>query len=108
MTTANPMILLTGGSGVLGNALLDHLADRPIIALTHHKPIADTPTYACVRGDITAPWLGLHPETYRDLARRVDVIVHTAGSVNFALAAKHLHTANVRGTGHVLRFAEDA
>lgn len=97
------MILLTGASGVVGSALLRELGDD-CVALTHHKPVGT----ASLRGDVTRPWLGLHPDDYRDLARRVDVVVHCAASVNFTASPRQLHDVNVRGVGHVLRFVEDA
>jgi len=97
------MILVTGASGVVGSALLREL-DGQCVALTHHKPVG----VQSVRGDVTRPWLGLHPTDYRDLAAKVDVVVHCAASVNFSAAPEQLHNLNVRGVGHVLRFAEDA
>ncbi|KJK55133.1 SDR family oxidoreductase [Saccharothrix sp. ST-888] len=99
-----PTILLTGGSGVVGSALLRHLQGRAVVTLTHRKPL----TGDTVRGDITRPWLGLDPADYRALAARVDVIVHSAGSVDFGAAPDRLHDLNVRGTGHALHFAADA
>ncbi|MGK4584987.1 SDR family oxidoreductase [Kitasatospora sp. HPMI-4] len=99
-----PTILLTGGSGVVGSALLQHLQHRDVVTLTHRKPL----TGDTVRGDITRPWLGLDPTDYRALASRVDVIVHSAGSVDFGAAPDRLHDLNVRGTGHALHFAADA
>lgn len=59
-----PTILVTGASGVVGSALLRELDGHPVIALTHHKPVATR----SVRGDITKPWLGLRPREYRELA----------------------------------------
>lgn len=99
------MILITGASGTVGSAVLSELdgADE-CIALTHHK-VVDTRS---VRGDVTKPWLGLHPADYRELAAEIDVVVHCAASVNFSATDKHLHRVNVVGTGNVLRFAEDA
>ncbi|MGH3852382.1 MAG: SDR family oxidoreductase [Pseudonocardiaceae bacterium] len=97
------MILVTGASGVVGSALLRELDDQ-CIALTHHKSVGTT----SVRGDVTRPWLGLHPSDYRDLAAQVDVVVHGAASVNFSASPEQLHNVNVRGVGHVLRFVEDA
>jgi nucleoside-diphosphate-sugar epimerase len=102
MTT--PTVLVTGASGVVGSALLRELADTEVISLTHHKPVAGQQ----LRGDVTRPWLGLRPSDYRSLAARVDVVVHCAASVNFTASRTHLHNVNVRGTGHILRFAEDA
>ncbi|SFT36932.1 Nucleoside-diphosphate-sugar epimerase [Actinopolyspora lacussalsi subsp. righensis] len=99
------MILITGASGAVGSALLRELDDtEEVIALTHHKPVDTT----SVRGDATRPWLGLHPAEYRELAAKVDVVVHCAAAVNFSASHEHLHRVNVVGTGHVLRFVADA
>ncbi|WP_338597153.1 SDR family oxidoreductase [Saccharopolyspora sp. SCSIO 74807] len=99
------MILITGASGAVGSALLREFdGSEDIIALTHHKPVG----VASVRGDVTRPWLGLHPSDYRDLAARVDVVVHCAAAVNFSASHKHLHRVNVIGTGNVVQLAEDA
>ncbi|MFC8920564.1 SDR family oxidoreductase [Streptomyces sp. NPDC057116] len=101
----SPVLLLTGASGVVGSALLSHLADSgPVVALTHHKPTAGHTR----RGDVTRPWLGLTPTDYRELAAAVDVVIHCAALVNFGSAPRNLHRVNVRGVGHVLRFVEDA
>ncbi|WP_460328946.1 SDR family oxidoreductase, partial [Actinopolyspora lacussalsi] len=99
------MILITGASGAVGSALLRELdGTEEVIALTHHKPVDTT----SVRGDVTRPWLGLHPAEYRELAAKVDVVVHCAAAVNFSASHEHLHRVNVVGTGHVLRFVADA
>ncbi|MFI5777683.1 SDR family oxidoreductase [Nocardia sp. NPDC051570] len=99
-------ILVTGASGVVGSALLRVLdaQGHRVIALVHHKPVE----VESARGDITRPWLGLDPRDYRDLAARVDVVVHCAASVNFGAAPKTLHGLNVAGVGKVLRFVSDA
>ncbi|MCZ1003288.1 SDR family oxidoreductase [Streptomyces mirabilis] len=99
-----PTILVTGASGVVGSALLRALDGARVIALTHHKPV---PGHH-LGGDVTRPWLGLHPDDYRELATKVDVVVHCAASVNFTASPTHLHNVNVRGTGHILSFAADA
>lgn len=99
------MILITGGSGTVGSAVLRELdGTDESIALTHHKVVG----IRSVRGDVTQPWLGLHPADYRELAAEVDVVVHCAAAVNFSATPKHLHRVNVVGTGNVVRFAEDA
>ncbi|MFI6689769.1 SDR family oxidoreductase [Streptomyces sp. NPDC050485] len=96
------MILLTGASGMVGSALLSELDD--VVSLTHHKPVGT----GAIRGNVTQSWLGLHPRDYRDLAAKVDVVVHCAASVNFTAPPEQLHKVNVGGVGHILRFTEDA
>lgn len=99
------MILVTGASGAVGTALLRELdGTDESIALTHHKGVGTR----SVRGDMTQPWLGLHPADYRKLAAEIDVVVHCAAAVNFSASYKHLHRINVGGTGNVVRLAQDA
>lgn len=97
-------ILLTGASGLVGSAVARALDGQRLISLVHRKP-ADG---RAVRGDVTRPWLGIHPTEYRELAAEVDVVVHCAALVQFSAAADRLHDINVRGAGNVLRFVEDA
>ncbi|GAA1956903.1 SDR family oxidoreductase [Amycolatopsis minnesotensis] len=97
-------ILLTGASGLVGSALARALDGHHVISLAHRKPVDGQ----AVHGDITRPWLGLHPGEYRRLAGTVDVVVHCAGLVHFNAPADRLHDVNVRGVGHILCFAEDA
>lgn len=97
-------VLLTGASGVVGSAALRALDGQRVVSLVHRKPV----TGDIVHGDITRPWLGMHPSDYRDLAAAVDVVVNCAALVNFSATPQRLHEVNVRGVGQLLRFVEDA
>lgn len=97
-------ILLTGASGLVGSALLRALDEHHVISLVHRRPVSGH----VVHGDITRPWLGLPLSDYRQLAAEVDVVVHCAALVQFGASPERLHDINVRGVGHILRFADDA
>jgi nucleoside-diphosphate-sugar epimerase len=105
-----PTILVTGGSGVIGSALLDRLTTGPgrpeVIALVHRRDIQH-PGVRSVRGSVTAPQLGLSAAEYAALAHRVDQVVHAAAIVSFKKSEDHAAT-NVVGTREVVQFAERA
>jgi nucleoside-diphosphate-sugar epimerase len=105
--TSDRTILLTGGSGVLGQALLEKLAGFSVICLVHRKPVL-SPVAETIQGDVAQPNLGLTREQVADLARRVDYIVHSAAATGFGEARATTFRVNVEGTRNVLRLANDA
>ncbi|WP_214324428.1 SDR family oxidoreductase [Nonomuraea sediminis] len=99
-----PIILLTGASGVVGQALLEHLTGHTVICLTHRRPVTG-PNVLGLRGDLTAPLFGLDPDEYDDLAARVDAIVHCAAVTGFSIGQEATRDLNVRGTSQVVELA---
>lgn len=100
-------ILLTGGSGVVGQALLAQMVDEHVICLTRQRPVTEN-KITTVAGDIRAPQLGLDTATYQTLVRQVDWVVHAAAITDFAQPWEALYGCNVEGTRHVLDFAAAA
>lgn len=105
--TSGPTVLLTGGSGVVGQALLERLAGRAVICLVHRRPV-DGQNLTTVRGDLTLPYFGLDRAAHDDLAARVDAVVHCAAVTGFSADPGRTHALNVRGTENVLEFARRA
>jgi len=103
----NKTILLTGGSGVVGQALLEKLTNATVICLMRQRPLRGSNIIA-IPGDITQPQLGLSDELFRNLARRVDVIVHSAAITDFTRPLEELRHTNVDGARHMLDFARAA
>jgi len=121
-------ILVTGAAGLLGAEITARLAaaGHPVVALTHTYsgdlvrndgaviPTEEAPAglrpgrVIRIRGDVTAPRLGLSARHHNDLLRSVDTIVHCAAATRFNLPAASYHETNVDGTGRVLDLAAGA
>jgi nucleoside-diphosphate-sugar epimerase len=100
-------ILLTGASGVVGEALLEALSDVEVTCLVHQKPVAGS-NVRVVQGDITRPHLGLSRTAYEDLASRTGYIVHSAAMTNFSRQARVHFDINKEGTKRVLELGARA
>jgi len=60
-----------------------------------------------LEGDVSLMKLGLPNEEYQFLCMNIDVVVHAAAKVNLLLPYEGLQNANVRGTAHVIEFAQN-
>ncbi|MGW7369704.1 thioester reductase domain-containing protein, partial [Streptomyces sp. NPDC054841] len=65
----------------------------------------DSGRLSVVVGDLAEPLLGLAPERFDALARRVDAVYHAAATVNGLYPYSALRAANVSGTEEILRLA---
>jgi thioester reductase-like protein len=117
-------VMLTGGTGFLGLALLEQLLAAPGARITCLiRAAGDEAATARLRraasrsgldlggrvtviaGDVTAVHLGLSPRRYAALAEDVGAIYHCAANVSFAAPYAALRAANVTGTAELIRFA---
>jgi amino acid adenylation domain-containing protein/thioester reductase-like protein len=120
-------ILLTGATGFLGAFLLQELLRETRAHLHCLVRCADAEAgqrklriqlqdyglwdesfasrLTAVPGDLAEPHLGLAPEVFAQLARRVEVIYHNGALVNMVYPYSGLRAANVQGTQEVLRLA---
>jgi long-chain acyl-CoA synthetase len=120
-------ILVTGATGFVGMALLARLVERTerrvlvlvragsqaeadarvgsLMASLFDAPDRYAGRVEAVRGDLTAPGLGLEAELER-IAEEVGEIIHGAASVAFDLALAESRAINVEGTRRVLELAE--
>ena len=128
-------ILVTGGTGLVGDVTIQALAGRTTISLSRHgadgwqsggprnrrsiSGLLPQPSGHAVRGtearevthligDVTQPRLDLEPAVYGELADRVETIIHCAGVSDFTTPRRVTDAFNVEGTRHVVAFAEDA
>jgi thioester reductase-like protein len=100
-------VLLTGATGVVGNALLPRLRNVEVICLLHRSPVA-APEVTPVHGDVRRSQMGLSAIDFNDLAHRVDAVIHSAAVTDFNRTDGSLHETNVEGTKHVLDFVASA
>lgn len=100
-----PSILITGGSGVLGTALLRELEGEPVTCLTRRRGV-EREDACCVSADLTQPSLGLGEREYRELAASTKAIVHCAARTAFGHRPEAYRATNVEGTKRVLELAE--
>jgi nucleoside-diphosphate-sugar epimerase len=108
MAAGEGKILLTGGAGVVGQALLERLPAERTICLVHRHPV-DVPGVESVAGDATEPRYGLSEADFDALAGRVDCIVHSAAITNFfTVAPEAIERANVAATERTLELASRA
>ena len=124
------VVLLTGATGFVGTEVAQRLLDRTDLALvalvqaasddearrvTRRTWYGRTQLTAAlggrvevVAGDVTQPLLGLDPEVYAALVRRLSHVVHAAANVRFDASLDDLRRTNVVGTANVLTLARAA
>jgi len=120
-------VLVTGASGFLGAYLVAELlglrdvevtclvrarddedALRRVVAnLGKHGLVLNgaTPRLHAVAGNLDRPRFGWEEARYREFARRVEAVYHSAANVDWSLPYGRLKPANVDATIEVLRFA---
>lgn len=102
-----PVVLLTGASGVVGEAIARAL--RPafrIVALRGRR--ASVHAHAEISVDLASPRLGLDSSAWTELAARADVVVHAGGRACFDDNADDFHCVNVSGSRRMAELAHDA
>lgn len=101
-------VFLTGGAGVLGDTLIDQLAERyHLVCLTRRSSIRH-PGVETLRGDICQPHMGLSHADYLALTKRVDWVIHCAAITRLDGHAEAVFSVNYQGTEQVLQFVRDA
>lgn len=130
-----PVVLVTGGTGLVGGAIVEALHDMTVMSLSRHGSAgweADAPRagrsaagllpsrhghvvaadasagVTHVLGDVTRPRFGLSEEDFGELADKVDIVVHSAGVSDFTTPRRSTDALNIEGTRHAIDFATRA
>ncbi|TEY74305.1 hypothetical protein BOTCAL_0074g00360 [Botryotinia calthae] len=85
------VVLLTGSTGILGQAILRLLLSSPQVQFIHcvsvrpgsRSAIPSSPKVIVHDGDLSHPILGLNHSTITTLANTVDAIIHNGADVSF-------------------------
>jgi len=108
--TSHPNVLVTGGCGFLGKALISELLDSDapfqpgsIRVLDVLDPIGNTPEEVeYIRGDIR------DFETVRMACEGIDVVIHSAAIVDWgSKSEKEVYSVNFTGTENVIRACQE-
>jgi nucleoside-diphosphate-sugar epimerase len=100
-------IFVTGGSGVLGEALLEALSTEKVIALRHRQGFESAGVEA-VSGSIAEARLGLADDDHARIVNDTETIVHCASLTQFVGGERRIWETNVEGTRQVLSLARAA
>ncbi|MCM2281515.1 MAG: SDR family oxidoreductase [Bdellovibrionaceae bacterium] len=99
MTPGRPRILVSGGTGFLGDAV------RPLLEAFADVTLISRKQPGCLRADLAKWDGGLAPETLRG---KFDVFLHMAGLYDLRATKREAHTQNVVGTHTALTITQKA
>jgi len=92
-------LLLTGATGLVGQLLLEHTRDRPVVAVARQRAMLGS-NVKVILGDLADPAFSLNG----DLSE-VTEIIHCAAAVRFDLPLADARAINTESTGRMLDFA---
>ncbi|KAI2612374.1 PKS-NRPS hybrid [Hypoxylon fragiforme] len=108
----NPeVIILTGATGFLGQAMLTRLLNDGIVnkihclAVRHDIPLFDSPKVVVHRGDLALPGFGLPEEELAGVFAEAHAIIHNGTDVSFVKSYHSLKPVNVEATKELVRLS---
>ncbi len=96
---AQPKILITGMSGLIGGVARQRLADQASLSALNRSDVAGVP---CTRADLA------DFDAIRPAFNGIDTVVHLAANASGGATWQELHQANIVGTYNVFAAAREA
>jgi thioester reductase-like protein len=104
MLNKQPIVFVTGATGLVGGALVKLLtrsSPRRFVLLSRRtdklKEFSQVAGFSVLRGDITCPYFGLDNQTYTALAEQITEIIHCAADTRFGVALQYAREVNTAG-----------
>lgn len=100
-------VLLTGGSGVVGTALMPELLSQSfkVLALMRRRPLS-VMGIETILGDVTCPDFGLNLQALTDEHGSISCVIHSAAITNFDVSDEEMYRTNVEGTLNAIAVAK--
>jgi len=101
-------ILVTGGSGIVGQPLVRLLISQghDVTVLCRNPKTENSENIHWIAGDVSDPKLGLSTEVWNDLCEKVDTIFHLAARTDFkGKSIQDYSKVNIDGVRHVKELA---
>ena len=101
-------VLVTGGSGIVGRPLIDHLLARGhrVIGLCRNPKDTNTPQLCWLTGDVSKPRLGQNDKEWQRLCEEVGTIFHLAARTDFkGKSLQDYSPVNIEGVRHIKELA---
>ncbi|KAK5635444.1 hypothetical protein RRF57_011156 [Xylaria bambusicola] len=105
------LVILTGATGFLGQAILTRLLNDGIVkkihvlAVRHEIPLFDSPKIVVHRGDLAKPHFGLTDKKLAVIFEEAHAIIHNGTDVSFVKSYHSLRPANVDATKELIRLS---
>ncbi|KID72760.1 Polyketide synthase-nonribosomal peptide synthetase [Metarhizium brunneum] len=108
----NPeVVVLTGSTGFLGQAILTRLLEDGVVqkihclAVRHDIPLFNSPKIVVHRGDLGLPGFGLSEEVLSTIFSEAHAIIHNGADVSFVKSYHSLKPVNVEATKELVRLS---
>jgi pseurotin A synthetase (hybrid polyketide synthase/nonribosomal peptide synthetase) len=114
-------VILTGATGFLGTALLEHLNQNPLVEKIHCIAVRNldaetpprqlsiqSPKIVVYSGNLSHPTLGLTPTEISHLTNAASCMIHNGAEISFLKSYDDLRAANVSSTKFLMQLSADS